>query len=212
MFVITKEWLDKYKTIRGGYAVIQIKAIGEPWPPVSGWKKRAVGRTLSESQRLVFETGAVSRNAAKKKGLELLGLTSRTPKKKRKREKFQAHAETRLSPPPAIYVEGVDVTSTEFLRTYAWTKLRMVALKKNGAVCQCCGASPATGAVMNVDHIKPRKLYPELALVLSNTQTLCDLCNKGKANWDMTDWRDVHTPSDDLDDDQRAHIRSILKG
>ena len=42
---------------------------------------------------------------------------------------------------------------------------------------------------MNVDHIKPRKLFPNLALDSSNLQVLCEVCNHGKGNWDMTDWR-----------------------
>jgi len=81
------------------------------------------------------------------------------------------------------------VASNDFLLSYEWRRLRMQALKKHGAKCQCCGASPATGAVMNVDHIKPRKIYPELALDLDNLQVLCSECNHGKGNWDTTDWR-----------------------
>ena len=76
-----------------------------------------------------------------------------------------------------------------FLQSYEWRRLRMQALKMHGAVCQCCGANPKTGSVMNVDHIKPRKLFPELALELTNLQILCHECNHGKGNWDMTDWR-----------------------
>ena len=57
------------------------------------------------------------------------------------------------------------------------------------ARCQCCGNSPKTGAVLNVDHIKPRKKYPELALDINNLQILCEECNHGKGNWDETDWR-----------------------
>lgn len=90
----------------------------------------------------------------------------------------------------AVYVEGVDVTSDAFLSTYAWRRLRMQALTRYGARCQCCGASPATGAVMNVDHIKPRRLFPALALDLENLQILCHECNHGKGNWDQTDWRE----------------------
>lgn len=90
---------------------------------------------------------------------------------------------------PITLGTDVDVRSIEFLSTYAWRKVRMEALKKHGPVCQCCGASPATGAVMNVDHIKPRKLFPELALDLDNLQILCGPCNHGKGNWDATDWR-----------------------
>lgn len=83
----------------------------------------------------------------------------------------------------------VDVKSDLFLQSYEWRRIRMVALKKHGATCQCCGASPKTGAVMNVDHIKPRKLFPELALDVNNLQVLCGVCNHGKGNWDETDWR-----------------------
>lgn len=81
------------------------------------------------------------------------------------------------------------VSAPEFLSSYEWRKTRMIALKKYGARCMCCGATPATGAVMNVDHIKPRKLYPSLALDVENLQILCNVCNHGKGNWDMTDWR-----------------------
>jgi 5-methylcytosine-specific restriction endonuclease McrA len=37
--------------------------------------------------------------------------------------------------------------------------------------------------------IKPRKTHPHLALSVSNCQILCSDCNKGKGNWDDTDWR-----------------------
>jgi hypothetical protein len=40
----------------------------------------------------------------------------------------------------------------------------MEALKKYGPKCMCRGETPKDGAVMNVDHIKPRKLFPDLAL------------------------------------------------
>ena len=81
------------------------------------------------------------------------------------------------------------VTTDDFLTTYEWRKVRMEALVKYGPRCMCCGATPATGAVMNVDHIKPRKLFPELALELSNLQILCHECNHGKGNWNQSDWR-----------------------
>jgi len=80
-------------------------------------------------------------------------------------------------------------SSSSFLQTYEWRRVRMLALKQHGARCQCCGISPAEGAVINVDHIKPRKLFPELALDVNNLQILCHDCNHGKGNWDMTDWR-----------------------
>lgn len=100
------------------------------------------------------------------------------------------------------YQKTADVSSADFLQTYEWRKLRMEALKKYGPVCQCCGASKETGAVMNVDHIKPRKLFPQLALDINNLQVLCHECNHGKGNWDMTDWRN-------LDENQKEHLKSI---
>lgn len=86
-------------------------------------------------------------------------------------------------------VSGVNVATDSFLSTYEWRKLRMQALKLHGRKCMCCGASPETGAVMNVDHIKPRKLFPSLAMDINNLQVLCHECNHGKGNWDQTDWR-----------------------
>jgi len=82
-----------------------------------------------------------------------------------------------------------NVASKDFLESFEWRRLRMEALKKYSPRCMCCGATPKDGAVMNVDHIKPRKLFPALALDISNLQILCHECNHGKGNWDQTDWR-----------------------
>jgi len=84
---------------------------------------------------------------------------------------------------------AIDPRSDAFLSSFEWRATRMMALKEFGNTCQCCGASPKTGAVIHVDHIKPRKLFPELALSVSNLQILCGDCNHGKGNWDQTDWR-----------------------
>jgi hypothetical protein len=80
-------------------------------------------------------------------------------------------------------------SAVDFLQSYAWRRLRMEVLSHYGAKCMCCGVTPRDGAVMNVDHIKPRKLFPELALEFSNLQILCNECNHGKGNWNMMDWR-----------------------
>lgn len=76
-----------------------------------------------------------------------------------------------------------------FLASWEWSALRYQALLRLGRKCQCCGATPATGAVLHVDHIKPRSKYPELALSLDNLQILCRTCNRGKSNTDETDFR-----------------------
>lgn len=112
-----------------------------------------------------------------------------TDKKKRKKRKKERQALNRTQGKPRVKVSGVDVNNPKFLETYEWRKLRMEALKKYGPKCMCCGATPANGAVMNVDHVKPRRLFPQLALDIDNLQILCGACNHGKGNWDQTDWR-----------------------
>lgn len=77
----------------------------------------------------------------------------------------------------------------EFYESREWRELRYRALKAYGRRCMCCGATPEGGAVMHVDHIKPRSKYPKLALVISNLQILCGACNEGKGAWDQTDFR-----------------------
>lgn len=71
-----------------------------------------------------------------------------------------------------------------------WRELRYLALRNCGGKCQCCGASASDGVQLHVDHIKPRSMFPELALKLENLQVLCADCNIGKGAWDITDWRE----------------------
>jgi 5-methylcytosine-specific restriction endonuclease McrA len=109
----------------------------------------------------------------------------------RKFGNVNAFPASKSGPAKTIYKagEGQFNSTDAFLQTYEWRRVRMEAIKKYGSRCQCCGATPADGVKMNVDHIKPRKLYPALALDINNLQVLCEECNHGKGNWDMTDWR-----------------------
>lgn len=93
----------------------------------------------------------------------------------------------KTAPTKKAYV--VAPKSDEFLLSWEWRILRMKVLVKYGATCMCCGASKDNGVVIHVDHIKPRSRYPKLALVEDNLQVLCNVCNQGKSNVDMTDWR-----------------------
>lgn len=80
--------------------------------------------------------------------------------------------------------------SDAFLQNYEWRRLRMEVIKERGARCECCGATPQKDGIrINVDHVKPRKLFPAMALDKANLQVLCEECNHGKGNWDQTDWR-----------------------
>jgi hypothetical protein len=79
--------------------------------------------------------------------------------------------------------------SKDFYKSTAWQTLRYLALKLNSGRCECCGARASDGVRLHVDHIKPRSAYPELALSIDNLQVLCEDCNVGKSDWDVTDWR-----------------------
>ena len=91
--------------------------------------------------------------------------------------------------PTLVLVDGVDVKSTAFLQTPTWKRIRYDALVAANGRCECCGASPADGVKLNVDHIKPRAKRPDLAADPWNLQVLCSECNEGKGNRDATDWR-----------------------
>jgi 5-methylcytosine-specific restriction endonuclease McrA len=54
--------------------------------------------------------------------------------------------------------------------------------------CLACGRL-SKDVILNVDHVPPRRLYPELALAIENLQVLCAQCNQGKGNKDATDRR-----------------------
>jgi len=79
--------------------------------------------------------------------------------------------------------------SDDFLQSKSWKRLRIQAFNKYGNFCSCCGAKPTDGIRLNVDHIKPRKIFPELALDINNLQILCSDCNSGKGNWNMTNFK-----------------------
>jgi 5-methylcytosine-specific restriction endonuclease McrA len=73
---------------------------------------------------------------------------------------------------------------TNFYRTKAWRELRLSILLASDCSCKICGNTSEKGAILHVDHIKPRSLYPELALDESNLQVLCEDCNIAKSNND----------------------------
>lgn len=72
----------------------------------------------------------------------------------------------------------------DFYHSPEYLEKRYQAIKRSGGKCDACGSKE----VLNVDHIKPRSLYPKLELELSNLQVLCHKCNSGKGNTDTTDF------------------------
>jgi hypothetical protein len=63
MFTITREWIDEHRTARGGWSADQCVALGIAWPLQSGWKKRLIGRQITDEQKARFEMGLRSRQA-----------------------------------------------------------------------------------------------------------------------------------------------------
>ena len=90
------------------------------------------------------------------------------------------------------------IASPEFLQTPDWKRARYMALRANDGRCELCGRNKHDGVRLVVDHIKPRKTHPKLALDGRNLQILCDGpaggCNLGKGNADETDWRHPSHP------------------
>lgn len=58
--------------------------------------------------------------------------------------------------------------------------LRYDVFKRDGFRCCICGATAQDGAKLHVDHIIPVSKGGKT--VMSNLQTLCDRCNRGKSN------------------------------
>lgn len=78
--------------------------------------------------------------------------------------------------------------SEDWYLSDAWKKLRYQAIVKYGNRCKCCGRGPKDGVSIHVDHIRPKSLWPQLALNIDNLQILCSDCNLGKGNKDRINW------------------------
>lgn len=76
-----------------------------------------------------------------------------------------------------------------FYRSREWRRLRYRAFQRYGNKCCVCGRGASDGMVMHVDHIKPRSLYPHLALDIANLQIMCNECNVSKGNRDEVAWQ-----------------------
>jgi len=77
----------------------------------------------------------------------------------------------------------------EFYKSSEWKKVRGKILHIYGLECMACSATPMTGAVMNVDHIRPVRKYWGKRLDLNNLQVLCSRCNRIKGSSSQIDLR-----------------------
>jgi 5-methylcytosine-specific restriction protein A len=80
----------------------------------------------------------------------------------------------------------------KFYNKQTWRKLRNHHIRTN-PICSSCHYNNAIVSAYCVDHIKPRRLWPELSLSQSNLNSLCNDCHlkksrlerdcKDKAHW-----------------------------
>ena len=191
MFLITKEWLEEY-TKQEGYLSQQkvlLKAVKNDTPDKIC--KKVVDTLIDEDTKSLFE---------------LLPTLSRTQRVKfinrwkmdTKRSAYERQANISKFRNIELNNSFTEefINSNDFLKTTQWAKLRMKVLVKSKGSCDCCGATAQDGVKICVDHIKPRKFFPELALTESNLQVLCDLCNHGKGNNYSTNWAERIFPDE----------------
>lgn len=53
--ILTKEYINRYRTNKGAFTQSQVEALGLIWPPEKGWINRLVGTEISEENAKVFE-------------------------------------------------------------------------------------------------------------------------------------------------------------
>ena len=156
--------------------------MGATAPPLEGFFMRYEKPLYSERTSLAKRTKKAKKTLAKlvetdptlKAIIQKKATAMALSIKKTQPKQFQ--------PPPA-YHPGM---GKAFYQTREWRQVRYKVLTKYGKKCQCCGE---TEGYIHVDHIKPRSLFPELELDQNNLQVLCEACNIGKSNQDITDWR-----------------------
>lgn len=77
-------------------------------------------------------------------------------------------------------IDATTMKDDDFYKSSSWRRIRFKVLNFYRKKCVTCGRS-SKEVPIHVDHIRPRWLYPELALELANLRVLCEDCNKGKA-------------------------------
>jgi hypothetical protein len=73
MFTITDAWIDRHRSDRGGWTRTQIEVLGESWPLKAGWRRRAVGRQITDEARAQFERALRSTQARRAATLDMFG-------------------------------------------------------------------------------------------------------------------------------------------
>jgi 5-methylcytosine-specific restriction endonuclease McrA len=136
--------------------------------------KRLGGDSISPRQSHVQPSLAPTKNVNMKTKI-------RVNKLKRKASRLSLVAKMNVMSDNEV-AAALRTASDGFLASQAWKDLRVLAIKRYGLSCLCCGRDNSRRFPINIDHIKPRKFFPELALDIENLQPLCGPCNKRKGN------------------------------
>jgi len=72
------------------------------------------------------------------------------------------------------------VKPQSFYNTPAWAQARREALKRANYCCRMCGCSVKGIGRSRVDHIRPVREYPGLALMAANLRVLCPGCDAAR--------------------------------
>jgi hypothetical protein len=201
-----EEYIAKYRRSTAALTLAEAKIAGIAYPLPSGWfKKNRLREVDGEAMYAAMRARKADVKARRETNIAIFGVVPKEPKKARKAKRIVAKAMKTLgltlviappppvpravrAPRPAASEWHAYVNSPEFLVSFEWRQLRLKAFEKYGRACLCCGATPGSGVVLNVDHVKSRRRFPDLALDLNNLQVLCEDCNHGKGN-DDTDFR-----------------------
>lgn len=90
---------------------------------------------------------------------------------------------------PNEIAASIRAASVPVLKQDDWKALKKRVFETYGYRCMKCHHLHSIKKFVNVDHIKPRKLFPDLAFDFDNLQVLCGRCNKEKGNLHCTDYR-----------------------
>ena len=78
-----------------------------------------------------------------------------------------------------------------FYLTPEWKALRLERIRLDRYICQHCGVKclgKAKGMpAPQVDHVKPRRLCPSMAMDIDNLRTLCHSCHSKRTKADQLD-------------------------
>lgn len=72
--------------------------------------------------------------------------------------------------------------TTDFYQSKEWAALKKKVYARYGRKCHVTGWTEADGITLSIDHIKPRKKFPKLELVMENMQVMELGLNKIKSD------------------------------